>query len=365
MGKVWGPDAVAKNTSTALYGNIVAVAESPKREGLLYVGTDDGLIQVTEDGGANWRKIDEFPGVPANAYVARISASQHDANTAYAAFEQSPERRLQAVPAQDAPTPGGRGRRSRRPADARLEYAIAEDHVDPNLLFAGTEFAAYFSSTAASTGSRSAAAHHRGARHRDPEARERSGDRHVRPRHLHPRRLHAAALDDADDVAEARPHSSPARDACSIVPTQQYGGRGKAFQGEMLYTADNPPYGAVFTYYLKDGLKTKQKRVDAEKAAEKAGKPIEYPGPRSARRGRRRGADDDPHDQRFGGHTHPHDNGSGRQGLQRVAWDLRLGGHHACTSSRARWRGRGRRRWLRSERSVCGAWPVCGLVASP
>ena len=56
MGKVWGPDAVAKNTSTALYGNISAIAESPKKEGLLYVGTDDGLVQVSEDGGAHWRQ---------------------------------------------------------------------------------------------------------------------------------------------------------------------------------------------------------------------------------------------------------------------------------------------------------------------
>ena len=45
MGKVWGPDAVAKNTSTALYSNISAVAESPKKEGMLWVGTDDGLAR--------------------------------------------------------------------------------------------------------------------------------------------------------------------------------------------------------------------------------------------------------------------------------------------------------------------------------
>ena len=59
------------------------------------------------------------------------------------------------------------------------------------------------------------------------------------------------------------------------MPTLQYGMPGKGFQGEMFYTAPNPPYGAVFTYYLKDGLKTlKQKRADAEEAAEKAGQPI-------------------------------------------------------------------------------------------
>ncbi len=70
----------------------------------------------------------------------------------------------------------------------------------------------------------------------------------------------------------------PVRDAMLYVQTQQYGGAGNAFQGEVLYSANNPPYGAVITWYMKDGLKTlKEKRVEAEKAAEKAGKPIQYP----------------------------------------------------------------------------------------
>src|SRR5262249_58638372 len=51
MGKIWPPDAVSKHVSTSFYGNIVALGESPKKEDLLYVGTDDGLIQVTESGG--------------------------------------------------------------------------------------------------------------------------------------------------------------------------------------------------------------------------------------------------------------------------------------------------------------------------
>jgi hypothetical protein len=57
MGKVWEPDAVAKNASTSFYGNIVALSESPKKEGLIYVGTDDGLIQVTSDGGRVGRSM--------------------------------------------------------------------------------------------------------------------------------------------------------------------------------------------------------------------------------------------------------------------------------------------------------------------
>ena len=58
MDKVWSVDAVAKNASTSFYGNIVSLTESPFVEGLIYAGTDDGLVQVTEDGGKNWKKIE-------------------------------------------------------------------------------------------------------------------------------------------------------------------------------------------------------------------------------------------------------------------------------------------------------------------
>ena len=78
MGKIWSMDAVAKNASTAFFGNASALAESPKKDGLIYVGTDDGLIQVTEDGGKNWRKMETFPGVADMAYVSRIVASNHE-----------------------------------------------------------------------------------------------------------------------------------------------------------------------------------------------------------------------------------------------------------------------------------------------
>src|SRR5262249_28896867 len=87
MGKIWGADAVAKHQSTDPFGNSSALSESPKREGLIYVGTDDGLIQVTDDGGKNWRKIEAVSGVPDMTYVSRVLASQHDQQTVYAAFD--------------------------------------------------------------------------------------------------------------------------------------------------------------------------------------------------------------------------------------------------------------------------------------
>jgi hypothetical protein len=87
MGKVWGPDAVAKNASTSFYGNATALAESPKKEGMIYVGADGGVINVTEDGRATWRRIERFPGVPETTYVSRVVASQHETGTVYAAFD--------------------------------------------------------------------------------------------------------------------------------------------------------------------------------------------------------------------------------------------------------------------------------------
>ena len=65
MGRIWPPEAVWKNVFTSPYGTIVALDESPLVEGLLYVGTDDGLVQVSEDGGGSWRRHEAFPAVPA------------------------------------------------------------------------------------------------------------------------------------------------------------------------------------------------------------------------------------------------------------------------------------------------------------
>ena len=87
MGRVWSVDAIAKNASTSIYGSLIALAESPLVEGLIYAGTDDGLIQVTEDGGKSWRTQSAFKGVPDMSLVEDIIASSHNADVAYAVFD--------------------------------------------------------------------------------------------------------------------------------------------------------------------------------------------------------------------------------------------------------------------------------------
>jgi len=81
MGRIWEVDAVSKHRSTSIYGNAVAFSESPLVEDLLYVGTDDGLIHVSADGGTSWTRHESFPGVPELTYVSCLFASRHDPDT--------------------------------------------------------------------------------------------------------------------------------------------------------------------------------------------------------------------------------------------------------------------------------------------
>src|SRR5205085_355987 len=130
--------------STALYGNGSTLTESPKREGLIYVGTDDGLLNITEDGGKTWRKVEQVLEVPKDSYVHRVLASQHDANTVYALYNnhQNGDFKPYAVKSTDA------GKtwtmiNGNLPERGSV-YAIAEDPINPNLLFIGTEFGLFF-----------------------------------------------------------------------------------------------------------------------------------------------------------------------------------------------------------------------------
>src|SRR5262245_25259408 len=334
MGKVWGPDAVAKNTSTALYGNISAIAESPKREGLLYVGTDDGLIHVSEDAGSHWRKIDKLPDVPANAYIARIRASQHDAATVYVAVEN--HQNGDFAPYLLKSTDTGKTWKSASgdlPARGSV-YAVAEDHLDPRLLFAGTEFGAYFTRDGGQHWTKIGGVPTISVREIAIQRRENDLVLGTFGRGVY-------IVDDFSPLRLARPGQAtsqtaeetaalyPIRDAVLFVPTLQFGMPGKGFQGEMFYSASNPPYGAVISYQLKDTIKTlKQKRVDAEKAAEKAGQPIRYPTADELRAE----ADEEAPSVLLtiaGADGVPVRvlTGPAEKGLQRVAWDLRAPAH--------------------------------------
>lgn len=279
MGKVWGIDAVAKNASTAHFGNASAVAESPKKEGLIYIGTDDGLVQVTEDGGKNWRRIEKFPGVPDMSYITRIITSNHDTNTAYVSFDnhQSADFKPYLLKTTDA----GRtwvSLSSNLPKNGPV-LAIAEDHVNPNLLFTGTEFGLWFSIDSGQKwvqlkgGMPTIAVSDLAIQKRENDLVVATFGRGI------------YILDNYAPLRLIKPETLrqesavfPVKDALMYIQSQPLGGRGKSFQGERFYTADNPPFGAAVTWYLKDAIKTrKEKRQEKEREADRRGAPVGWP----------------------------------------------------------------------------------------
>jgi photosystem II stability/assembly factor-like uncharacterized protein len=281
MGRVWSIDAVARGASTSFFGNIVSLAESPLKEGLIYVGTDDGLLQVTEDGGQHWRKVEHVPGVPEMTYVSAIVASSHDADTVYAAFDdhktgdfkpyllRSNDRGATWTSiAGDLPQRGS-------------AYSVAEDFVDPHLLFAGAESGLYVTQDGGAKwikltgGMPTIAVRDLSIQRRNTDLVVASFGRGV------------FILDDYRPLrtmnrekAEAEATLFPPREAPLYVERLPLGIRGKGFQGDSFFTAPNPPFGAVFTYFLKDELKSRKKqRWEAEAKLQKDGKnePPPYP----------------------------------------------------------------------------------------
>jgi photosystem II stability/assembly factor-like uncharacterized protein len=278
MDRVWSIDAVAKNASTSHYGNIVSLTESPLAEGLLYAGTDDGLVQVSEDGGGSWRKTESFPGVPELSYVSRLTASLHDVSTVYAAFDNHKMGDFKPYVLKSA----DRGRSWKSIAGDLPErgtvYALVEDHVNPDLLFAGTEFGVFFTADGGkrwiqlNAGIPVIAVRDLAIQRRESDLVAGTFGRgfYILDDYS-PLRSAPAVVDSASTLFPVKP-------AWMFIQSSPMGGREKASLGDAFFTAPNPPFGAIFTYYLRDEIKTRaEKRRDTEKELIKAGKDVFYP----------------------------------------------------------------------------------------
>jgi hypothetical protein len=267
MGKIWHADAVSKHVSTSFYGNIVALSESPKKEGMIYVGTDDGLVHVTENGGEAWRKVDQFPGVPERTYVSRLFTSQHDDLTVYASFDNHKNADfapylLKSPDAGKNWTPIVGNLPSNGPV-----LAIAEDHEDPNLLFVGTEFGLFVTRDGGKKWIRLKGGLPTIAV-RDLAIQKQANDLVVGTfgRGIYVLDDYAPLRGMAPETLAKEAVLFPVRKALLYIQSRPLGLPGKGFQGAAFYTAPNPPFGATFTYYLKDEIKTKkQSRRDKEK----------------------------------------------------------------------------------------------------
>ncbi len=332
MGRTWSIDSVSRHRSTSQYGNVVSLDESPLAEGLIYAGTDDGLVQVTPDSGETWRKVESFPGVPELTYVNDLLASRHEEGTVYAAFNnhksgdfkpyllKSADRGVTWASIVGDAEDGGLPERG-------SVYVVVEDRVQPELLFAGTELGLYFTLDGGGkwielTGGIPTIAV------RDLEIQEREVDLVVASfgrgffildDYSPLRGLGAEAL-------EAEAILFPAKDVWMFNESFPLGEPGKSFQGDAFFTAPNPPNGAVFTYYLKEEVKTrKKKRQESEKELVKAEEKIPMPTWEELR------AEDREEEPAMlltvtdaEGHVIRHLTGPAKAGIHRISWDLRF-----------------------------------------
>ncbi len=280
QGRLWSVDAVSRNTSTAYYGNVSALAESPLVEGLLYAGTDDGIIQVSENGGGAWRRIDRIAGVPDTSYVSYLHPSAHDANVVYASVLNYQRGDFKPYVLRSA----DRGRTwtsitANLPARGSV-HVVREDPKQKGLLFAGTEFGLWVSFDD-------------GARWQ--QLRNGLPPIPVRDVAFQPENddlviaTFGRGIYVLDDYAPLRalvagaPRAEatlfPTRTAHLFLNDSPLGGDGVSFQGASHYFAANPAVGATFTYHLRSALRSaRQQRQDREQGLNRSGADVPFPG---------------------------------------------------------------------------------------
>ncbi len=280
MERIWSTDAVYDTSAMSQYGNITSISESPLQEGLIYVGTDDGLIQITEDGGKTWRKVERVYGVPEGAFVNDIKADRHNVDVVYAVFDHHKTGDFKPYLARS----DDRGVTWRSITgdlpERQILWRFAQDHVKSDLYFLGAEFGLFFSPDAGGKWIQL-----KGGvptiSFRDIEIQRRENDLvgasfgrsfFVLDDYSFLRQISEETLNEKEFIL------FEVRKALLYVPARALGSK-KGSQGDGFFTAPNPPFGAMFTYYLRDSLKTlKQSRREKEDKSKKAGADTPYPG---------------------------------------------------------------------------------------
>ena len=278
MGRTWSVEAGWDLYAMTEFHTIANFAESPVDENILWAGTDDGIIQVTNNGGKSWKKIelDDIRGIPANSYVNDIRADLYDPNTVYVALDN--HKYGDYKPYLIKSTNLGKSWTSLAEdlPEKHLVWRIVQDHVNKDLLFIGTEFGVFFSVNGGKKwveldgGMPTIST-------RDVKIQRREND------------LVAGTFGRGiyilDDYAPLRSltEKSMQQDAILFGPSRSV----KWFQlddnhtdsdGDDRFVAKNPEHGATFTYYLKDSLLTaKEKRQEADKKAVEDKKYPKYP----------------------------------------------------------------------------------------
>ncbi|MEM0953930.1 MAG: glycosyl hydrolase [Pseudomonadota bacterium] len=329
MGRTWSYDAPWDLFAMSEFNTIVNLSQSPLDDNLIYVGTDDGLIQVTENGGKTWRRIDKLPGVPGRFFVNDIKADLHDPDTVYVVVDDHKNGDFSPYILKSV----DRGRRWKSIAanlpERHILWRVVQDHVKPELLFLGSEFGVFFTVDGGARWTKMKG----GVPNipfRDLAIQKRENDLvgATFGRSFYVLDDYSALRDVTPGMLKSAQVLFPVRQAPWYLPRRDLGCNRngcQAYHGDSFYVAKNPEFGAILTYYLAEEILTdKAARRDAEKVLEQTNEDVRFPSfdviIDEAR-------EDDPAvvftvtDSE--GEVIRHIEGSAEAGFHRVAWDLR------------------------------------------
>jgi photosystem II stability/assembly factor-like uncharacterized protein len=280
IGRVWSVDSLYDTAAMSKYATTTAIAESPREAGLLVVGTDDGLVQVSPDGGKSWSRAAALPNLPPLSFVNDVEASVHEARTIFAVADA--HKIGDFNPYVYVSSDFGKTWRSIAGdlPKGTIAWAIQQDHVRADLLFLGTEFGIYWTPNGGtnwhklSGGVPTISFRDLKIHRRDADLVGASFGRgfYVLDDYTPLRELAAGALS-----AEAT--LFPIRNAWWYVPYQVAQAPGRVELGSDDFTTDNPPIGALITYFLKEATTTaKEARTAEEKKLRDKGVDVPFPG---------------------------------------------------------------------------------------
>ena len=257
------------------YNTITSLSESPIKKGLIYAGTDDGFIQITKDGGENWKKIPVTSlGLPKRSFVNDIKADIHDENIVYVVLDNHKEGDFNPYLFKSEDQGNSWVPISNDLPKRTLLWRIVQDHVNKNLFFLATEFGVYTSLNGCKNWQKLNGTPNMGFR--DLVIQKRESD------------LVAASfgrgfyvLDDysplrnfSDENLKKKGHLFPIKDGKWFIQRSNLGNTGADF-----YLAENPKYGVTMTYHLGNNYETKsEKRKKSEKRLNQNLLDVPFPG---------------------------------------------------------------------------------------
>ncbi len=329
MGRLWSPDSNWDLGAMSQYNTITSLSESPVVEGLVYAGTDDGLVHVSDDSGENWESIGDLPGVPDNYFVNDIKADLHDADTVYVVVDDHKSGDFSPYVLKSE----NRGRSWRSIASnlpaRHVLWRIVQDHVNPELLFLGTEFGVFFTVDGGGQWTKLSGGVPNIA-FRDLAIQKRENDLvgATFGRSFYVLDDYSPLRNVTTDLLQNGSVLFPVRRAHWYIPKRPHSCATQGCvdsQGDAYFVSPNPPFGAVFTYYLaEERASLKDQRTKSEKDLIKTNEDVAFP---DWDRLEAEALEDSPaivfSVSDMDGNLIRHLEAPAKAGFQRVAWNLR------------------------------------------